>query len=45
MFYSDIATATSILDALNGHGLLDTDPDRQAEILDVIATVLAGTDE
>ena len=44
MFYSDIATATSILDALNGYGLLDTDPDRQAEILDVIATVIAGNE-
>ena len=44
MYYSDIATATSILDALNGYGLLDTDPDRQAEILDVIATVIAGNE-
>ena len=44
MFYSDIATATSILDALNGYGLVDTDPDRQAEILDVIATVIAGNE-
>ena len=44
MFYSDIATATSILDALNGHGLLDTDPDRQAEILDVIAIVIANNE-
>ena len=44
MFYSDIATATSILDALNGHGLLDTDPDRQAEIFDVIAIVIANNE-